>query len=560
MNRHRYLPYTLTLNSPAIVTALGGDPNSSLCLPFIPGAAVRGAVAAALGDPGADNSRRQEFHDLILSGKVRYLNAYPCFEDRRALPVPVSLRRQKDAADTDNSVSAIDIAAFEDETPSDEEAMDSWPDAQLTALDAGFLTIGEAQPTLVQPKLNARLHHQRDRAKGRAWKDRQGRTYGAIFSFESLDAGQAFQGIVQLKGKDEEELLRTENRIKELLGGSILVGRSRRAGYGGMATVEWGDARGREAHGPGCEGMRPLTGDMRPGQQFRLLLTSACIVRDPATGQIDPAALVELIGGLFGGRAVLLRRRWSFEGIGGFNRKWRLEVPQTMAVAAGSVFVFEAKQRIEASEIHRIEDDGLGEGKEEGYGRFVFLDKPLSTNFRLSRPNEAAAVKAGGQPPPLVAAIEAGILRNQIVREIEESAAGFLPSPEKTVAISNSLIGRLRTPLRGAPSDALDTLRRWLNGEREAERLKRPAMQKLERCVMNDGKSLAEWILEAARGENVLEWLHADVLAQKWHIVSEESAMRFIEARTGELSARLIDSVLAALALRNKAEEVGDER
>jgi len=559
MNLHRYVPYTLTLNSPAIVTALGGDPNSSSCLPFIPGAAVRGAVAAALGDPGGDGCRRQEFHDLILSGKMRYLNAYPCFEDRRALPVPVSLRRQKNAADSDNPVSAIDLAAFDDETPSDEEAINSWPDAQLTPLDAGFLTIGEAQPTLSQPKMNARLHNQRDRAKGRAWKDQQGRTHGAIFSFESLEAGQAFQGIVQLKCEDEEELLRTENRIKELLGGSILVGRSRRAGYGGMATVEWGEARGREVHGSGCEGMRPLTGDIGPGRQFRLLFTSACIVRDSATGQIDPAALVELIGGLFGARAVLLRRRWSFEGIGGFNRKWRLEVPQTIAVSAGSVFVFEAKQRIEASEIHRIEDDGLGERKEEGFGRLVFLDKPQRT-VSLRRPNEAAKVQTGGQPPPLVAAIEAGILRTQIARQIEESAAELLPSPEKAAAISNSLIGRLRTPLRGGPSAALDTLRRWLNGEREAERLKRPAMQKLERCVMNDGKSLAEWILEAARGENVLEWLHADLLAQKWHIVSEESAMRFIEAGTEELSARLIDSVLAALALRNKAEEVGDER
>lgn len=58
----RYFPYTLTLKSPAVITALGGDPNSSSTLAYIPGAAVRGAVAKAWAipartQPGRKNSR-----------------------------------------------------------------------------------------------------------------------------------------------------------------------------------------------------------------------------------------------------------------------------------------------------------------------------------------------------------------------------------------------------------------------------------------------------------------------------------------------------------------------
>lgn len=40
----KYLRYTLTLQAPAIVTTLSGDPSSSTTQPFIPG----GACAASL--------------------------------------------------------------------------------------------------------------------------------------------------------------------------------------------------------------------------------------------------------------------------------------------------------------------------------------------------------------------------------------------------------------------------------------------------------------------------------------------------------------------------------
>ncbi|MCZ7664449.1 MAG: hypothetical protein M5U22_16645 [Thermoleophilia bacterium] len=40
----RYLPCTLSLQSPAVLTSLGGDPNTSRTLPFIPGSALPRAM------------------------------------------------------------------------------------------------------------------------------------------------------------------------------------------------------------------------------------------------------------------------------------------------------------------------------------------------------------------------------------------------------------------------------------------------------------------------------------------------------------------------------------
>lgn len=558
MTCYRYLPYILTLQSPGIITALGGDPNSSSTLPFIPGAAVRGAVAKALGDPGRDTARQKEFRDLIFGGKVGYLNAYPSLGGLRSVPVPVSLRRKKDDPGGNHQVKVVDLTAFDGHPTRDDEPGECWPEEQLAPLGQEFLTIGAAQPVLLQPKMSARIHHQRDREKGRAWKDRNGTAHGAIFVFESLDAGQSFQGMIQVRGATEEELDPTENRIKDLLGQAILIGRSRRAGYGGMAALQWGEGQEREVYGPGREGLRPVGGDISQGASFRLLLASACIVRDGSTGQINPAALPELIERRFGGRAKLVRTRWAFSPIGGFNRKWRLELPQVLAVSAGSVFLLQADHNIPVGDLYDIENEGLGERREEGYGRVLFLDAPLP-EFSLREPEETAPVSAGdGQPPHVVQDIEKRIVLAQLARKIEQKAADLARSARNLP--SNSLIGRLRTPLRGEPEEAIETLKRWLRDGSEAERLKRPAMEQLERCRMDGKRNLADWILEATDRDKVLSWLNAEVLAQRCHIISEESAKRILKEKPKEISVKLIDAVLAALAVRNKTEEAGDER
>src|SRR5690606_37239138 len=43
----RVITYTLTLEEPCLLAAPGGDPNTEQSLPYIPGGAVRGALAAA---------------------------------------------------------------------------------------------------------------------------------------------------------------------------------------------------------------------------------------------------------------------------------------------------------------------------------------------------------------------------------------------------------------------------------------------------------------------------------------------------------------------------------
>jgi len=544
-----YLPFTLTLRSPAILTALGGDPNSARTLPYIPGSALRGALARALGDPGSAVTRRSQFSTLVLDGTVRFLNAYPRVAGRRALPAPASWRTDKAVPpDPAGELGVVDLAAFSGE-PTDDGF--DWPTEQLSEVADPFATLGAAQLLRVRPTLGSRAHHQRDRSRGRAWtEERDGREvpHGALFTFEFIEPGQEFEGLVQLRGGDEGTSTTLAETVKKAFGNQILFGRSRRGGYGGHATIQWGELRDREVTGQGI-----VDRDLDRGADFIALLASPYVGRDPVTGQLDPSRLVSELEEALGGRAEVIARRWAFERVGGFNRKWRLETPQALACAAGSVLVLRARDRIPVADLRAVEDEGLGERRVEGLGRVIFLDRPQKLRVLRASPGTETPAPMG-EAPELVRFAEERILDAAVARTIEEEAARFardaksLPTP--------ALLGRLRNALRASPEAALQTLVTWLDPEApEDERLRRPAMDQLDRCRLSDGKRLADWLLTMARGEDdamLGNLLRLDMLAQRHHVVSEESARTHLRRRGPWIRARLVDATLSVLARRQR--------
>lgn len=539
----RYVPYTLSLRSPAVLTSLCGDPNSSRTLPFIPGSTLRGATARGLGDPERDAGRMQTFRAVILDRRVRFLNAYPRAGERRALPAPVSLRLDKaGAAGPAGDVSAWDLAAFTGAPDTDETP---WPEAALSPLSEPFVSLGAAQPCRVQPACGSRVHQQRDRSRGRAWKEeRDGReeAHGAIFAFEFLEADQDFDGLVQVCGDNGSECDALIDTVKNALTEPVLLGRSRRGGYGGDAKLTWRATRDREVEGQGLVG-----GDLPVGATFRVLLTSPYVGRDPDSGQLDPAQLEAEVVRAFAGGVSSLRRRWRFELVGGFNRKWRLELPQALACAAGSVVVLKAEAPLSFAELLAVEHAGLGERRVEGFGRVLLLQAPVP-RLTLRVPSPAARAAPTGEPPELVRFVEGRLLDATLERAIEQEVARLARTAKSSP--STSLLGRLRTAMRAEPRVALATLQTWM-AQDGPHCLKRPAREQLERCRIGSGERLSVWLHKLADGQTdqpLVALLRLDALALRSHIVSEATAREHWTSRAPWIRARLIDGALAALA------------
>lgn len=552
-----YLHYKLRLRSPAIVSTLSGDPNTAATQAFIPGSAIRGVMAARLL-ANVVSGDSEEFRRLILSGDVRYLHAYPELAGERALPSASSWKSRK----IDPS-HVVDLAAFSE---------DVWPEEALVPLPAPFMA-GSASGgarNLVAPPIGSRLHQQRDRIKGRPWKDRAEQPHGALFAYEYLEAEQVFRGVVQVMPRARADI----ERIKELLGaGPILLGRSRRAGYGGEAEGEF------VAQTP-CEydnvsGM--ISQDVDAGASFRALLVSSYVGRHPTTGQIDPSALHHELRSRLGGTVTVERTRWAFEAVGAFNQKWRLEVPQAQAVAAGAVLVLKARSAIPLTALRAIEHEGLGERRAEGFGRMLFLEHSDEhrviriTRTEDQRPEWSDDFRGGGstsdQHRRQLDFLEKRIVLAAARAELDRVAVLDLVAKAQGKRPTNSLLGRLRTLFRRAMDEqaaqaALAKLRIWCSDENNPEALKENARDKLDRCKIS-GKGFRQWLrelAEAAHGEAGWTALvqasgNPDTLtglAARSHLTSRAAAEAVLHAHSALLRVYLTDAVLAAMARLNR--------
>jgi len=575
-----FLPYTLTLRAPAIATALSGDPNSAATQPFIPGGAIRGAVAARLlaeGEP-ADS---EVFRELILTGAVRYLHAYPEIDGQRAMPVPLSWRSEKARRDR-----VHDLAAFGDRVTEDDDAedlADLWPDEVLVSVGAPFAAPSSAAGarSIAAPRIDARLHQQRDRVKGRPWTAQvDGREVprGAIYAYEYLEPGQVFRGVVQVQLRTaaaETERLRESRdgytqRIRALLDGRpILVGRSRRAGYGGDAEVRFGRVVTDAEYG---NTSAALTGDLESGQRFRLLLVSAYVGRHPATGQNDPEALSYELRQR-GLKAAIERRCWSFETVGSFNKKWRLEVPQATAASAGSVFVLRVEKPVPLALLRSIERAGLGERRVEGFGRVLFLRhdeeaRPFAVRHEdngIERREPAETDQAmDGPVADQLAFVEGRIALSAAQRELDRMAAEIARRASRLP--TTSLLGRLRTLFRAVHDEptahrALGDLRTWCDDEGD-DALKPEARKKLKACRTGSA-TLLEWLRalaepdgEGSAWRRLVETAGAPTtlsgIADRHYLTTPGAAEEILDSHAAELTVHLIDGVLATMARRNR--------
>ena len=549
----RFYPYSLTLQAPLLITSLEGDPNSARSLDFIPGSSIRGAFASRL-DPN-----KATFKQYILSGDVCFLNAYPTVHGQRALPVPVSFRQEK-YGDT-----VHDLALYSGQPESG--SANAWPDEQLKGTEASFLSLDQADLHTAFVTLESRVHQQRDRSAGRAYTYRDPVTgaeeaRGTIFIYEAIEAGQQFQGIVAISGQGQNEIDKIWGDLKCVVGDRLSLGRSRNARYGGGAVIAWGTPRCYET----VDATGVIRHDLQCDACFCVFLTSDYIGRDAGSGQSDPTAFrQDIIRRIGGNRVEVLHTRWAFRPVGGFNRKWGIQLPQTLALRAGSLLVLKAKSAITYDGLAAIEQTGLGERCPEGFGRVIFLEAPRKTrSIKTAQPDAPEAPKRDA--PNLIKTMQRRIIMDAFDHRITKAAADRVRNADRIP--SPSLLGRLRVPLRQGPP-GLETLRTWLNDDRRnANRLRPPAMNQLNDCrIDNDNNeriTLAQWIRDrvnaAATTSDVGKALEIQRVIQKNYIESVEAAKTVLDTDTAQqLTVRLIDEVLALLARRQRLASRGGQ-
>jgi CRISPR-associated protein Csx10 len=355
------LVYRVELEQPVIATAVEGDPNSSVSSNHLPGSALRGALIARYlrrfdqDDLAGDDRARRLFFD----GRTRFLNAYPVARDaygnpHATLPTPLSYYHEKGEK--------RELRDFARSSPSVDD--DAGGETQWKRAGPPFQTHMHGELHLEKPERRVTVHNQRDRIKGRATEER-----GELFRYDALASGQTFQAAICCETAADAALL------KELLeaGSRLQIGGARSADYGAVRIV--GDAEQPDDPWHECgSGPPPVRED--DGQVVVTLLSHALVRGAQGQFTVEKTAITRAINRALGfdeSEKLSLKRAFvRNEVVGGFNRKWNLPLPQTLAAKMGSVLVLETPDPLPGDFQERLaalEREGIGARQAEGFGR-----------------------------------------------------------------------------------------------------------------------------------------------------------------------------------------------
>jgi len=466
------LIYELQLQSPVLISQPGaGEENSDKSYPFINGSAMRGALAARYLN---SNEPDEIFHRRFLSGKVRFLNAYPVYaavrngndgrnrHGVRMLPAPLSWHIEKDATDQDEA----QVTDFVFDAPDLDNPK---------SLGERFVTfrnedVGWAA-TDMQVTVHNVSHARKVKAKGTS----------SLFQYEAIAPGQLFSGVIL---GEEEDLTVIENLLEAR--SDLWLGGSRNAGYGRTRLVStkiedaWQEYPATKHHPP--EGTIVIT-----------LLSDVIIRNANGNYSIRPYDLIQQEP-----QKVFMRTRV----VGGFNRTWGLPVVQAPVFQAGSVFVYDSSS-LDANLLQKWQEIGLGERRAEGFGR-IAVNWLFHPDFSLKRIESMVQDNQIGDqalsPLDEESKTLAQHMANRRYRAVldERLMSQVSKYAIQTRGMTNAQLNKLRSALRRVQRRG-----NWNPLEDHLNNLNTDARKQMQRARI-DGEKLLDW-LHQAKGHKIWE-------------------------------------------------------
>ena len=507
------ITYRLRLLEPVLVSqAESGEENSAIGLPFIPGSAMRGALASRYlqVSPSSDPAMDTTFRGLFLDGSVCFLNAYPWREGARSLPRSFSWMTEKDFVD-------------EDEGTACDWAID--PNLELDhpkAVRGEFCVMVEDTAHMVSPERQVNVHISLQDVNRRGDEN-------TVYRYEALAVGEVLAGAVV---SSNDELL---ERVKTLLDTSeITLGTAHRAGYGRVQIEDVKLSQGNWSEYSPADGQED-------GEIVVTLLSDA-IVRGgngQANGDIGgPLAAALNMPDLKPGR--------SYQGlhlVGGYNRKWNLPLPQTWAIQAGSTFVFPAGS-FAPDDLRRLAESGIGERRAEGFGRLaVNWQGHIKLHWEKAEKPEVAKVALSEESKALAQQMANRRLRLLLDRKLAAAVNSARLGAQRP---QNSQLSRVRSATQQAlVTGNFDDLMKHLANLKGAR-------GQFEKARVGN-IPLDRWIEERAKNLDVETQLQLGQPPSLPEVAGQKAQLT--DKLKVEYTARLIDGVMKKAAKLNQEEE-----
>lgn len=345
--------YRLRTESRVLLTdAARSTGNEQQTWGFIPGSAVRGWVIGTLArrDPDWFSQHRE----ALLTEETRFLDAMPSRKGMVPLPSVMGFYEDKEETVFES------VVVKETFTPGLKRAktgsfcalnghtMDCW-----RAATGGTVRINRSAADTTQTQM---------------------------FQTHCLEPGQTLEGYIFLR---QPELALS---VAAALSGDIWLGADRFSGYGRCRVEECKPvARPAWQEAYGCQ-----TPDQIGQRLYMLALSPVSMVNQ--AGEICGLDEKALACALEVDRVQVIRCSTAVSEYGGYNRTWSSRIPTARMYDRGSLFLLECSSPPSLAVLHRLENDGIGIRRAEGFGQVLFLRKGLLegiTAKKLKQPGAA---------------------------------------------------------------------------------------------------------------------------------------------------------------------------
>lgn len=347
----KYISFCLKNLEPIKIGSQNVSETAAFCLDYITGAAIRGAVIGKMIQHGYSMDDTAKKRRLLQH--VRFLNAYPVAGEERSYPAPFCYMADKKKL-TQYTGENLEIKCIGD------SGIEQY---KVVKKEPFVIYRGEAVEGL-KVKKQFQLHISVNGRNAGSDKER------AMFRYESIAAGHTFKAIIVL---DSESVALEHEIVEQLKDGSIYyLGGSKGSGYG--KCIVYGNLQVSE-HNP--EHNAELA--YAEGNDLYFYYLSDAILQNPSgeiSDHIDEDYMATMLGVdeiTYHGGAV------DNVVITGYNNTWNAALPQVMGIRSGTIQHYRIHGAVSQQLQERIQDfeqKGVGLRKEDGFGRFIVIQKP----------------------------------------------------------------------------------------------------------------------------------------------------------------------------------------
>lgn len=494
----KYLKYTIKNTAPVRIaddeTSQRGQTDT---LRYFPGSTIRGYVMTQL----ANNKQLEQNKEILFSGKVRFLNAYPSINGKEMIP---SLKGYyEDKSETPGKKKLDNVILENVKSGYKRAALGRFCYFEDDCIRYADVEVSE----------DVNINTGKETAKRN------------VFRGQYIKKNQMFTGYIVFQDEVPADLIELISHTFDRL---MYLGNRRSAGYGACKCMSKEVKQGLP-----YQEIRTAQG----GNDLYMVLLSDTVMRDQF-GELTGLCLEELAEELGCQKLQIERCATSITDVRGYNRKWEGAVPSAVMYEAGSVFHLKAAESVSEGKLHQLEENGIGIRRDEGFGQIVFLKDYTRLCYKQAASeskNEGCLAPTWGKEKEIAQDLKIAA-RGLVTQRLETAMNRYVTEQENSKnrtydlsGISSSkkgLIVSMCQKFRYQPSEAKRQLMDFVAHENK----------KNERYKMHDGKkrqdALCRYVTEILEGDLfqmlAIEWKSGRVLGIRiQELFSEETMIQY---------------------------------